>query len=93
MIIKVFQCILAGFLTLSLSSCGADNGSVKEMDTMSADQNITLEVLNPKVEISTEFEQMVKEYEKENPNVKMNILTFGGRGKLPCRIESKICSK
>ena len=45
---------------------------------MSADQNITLEVLNPKVEISTEFEQMVKEYEKENPNVKMKILTFGG---------------
>ena len=76
--IKVFQYIIAGLLTLSLSACGADNRSVKEMDTMSADQNITLEVLNPKVEISTEFEQMVKEYEKENPNVKLKILTFGG---------------
>ncbi|CAN7374875.1 extracellular solute-binding protein [Paenibacillus sp. LjRoot153] len=78
MIIKVFQCALAGLLTLALSSCWADNRSVKKIDTISADQKITLEVLNPKVEISTEFEQMVKEYEKENPNVKMNILTFGG---------------
>ena len=51
--IKVFQFILAGLLTLSLSACGADNRPVKETDTMTADQNITLEVLNPKVEIST----------------------------------------
>lgn len=76
--IKVFQWMLAVLLTLSLAACGADKHVVKEKDIVSADQTITLEVLNPKVEISTQFEQMAREYEKENPNVKLNVLTFGG---------------
>lgn len=78
MIIKVFQYLVAGLLTLSLISCGVDNHPAQESDTEEVDQQIMLEVLNPKVEISTQFEQMVREYETQNPNVKMNILTFGG---------------
>lgn len=65
-------------MTLSLSSCGADNRPLKELDPNVAEKTITLEVLNPKVEISIEFEQMVKAYEKENPNINLDILTFGG---------------
>lgn len=76
--IKGYQWLLAGLLSLSLSACGADNLPIMETDPKAADQKITLEVLNPKVEISTQFEQMVKEYEKENPYVKINILTYGG---------------
>lgn len=75
---KVFQWMLAVLLTLSLAACGADNRVAEEPDTQTEEPTITLEVLNPKVEISTQFEQMAREYEKENPNVKLNVLTFGG---------------
>lgn len=71
--IKRVQMIIVGLITLTLSSCGAHTRPLKE-----ADKAVTLEVLNPKVEISIEFEQMVKEYEKENPNINVEILTFGG---------------
>lgn len=73
-----YQWLLAGLLTLSLSACGAENLPITEAEPKAVDRKITLEVLNPKVEISTQFEQMVKEYEKENPYVKINILTYGG---------------
>lgn len=76
---KFIQFIMAGLLTLSLSSCGADHSSLEIIDIATAtEEPITLEILNPKVEISVEFEQMVREYEKENPKVKINILTYGG---------------
>lgn len=70
--------IIVGLITLTLSSCGAHTRPLKEADLKVADKAVTLEVLNPKVEISIEFEQMVKEYEKENPNINVEILTFGG---------------
>lgn len=76
--IKSVQWIMAGLMTLSLSSCGSHNPSLKVSDLTIADTTITLEVLNPKVEISVEFEQMVKEYEKENPNINLDIVTVGG---------------
>ncbi|MDH6426312.1 ABC transporter substrate-binding protein [Paenibacillus odorifer] len=76
--IKRVQMIIVGLITLTLSSCGAHTRPLKEADLKVADKAVTLEVLNPKVEISIEFEQMVKEYEKENPNINVEILTFGG---------------
>jgi raffinose/stachyose/melibiose transport system substrate-binding protein len=75
---KAVQFIVAGLLTLLLSTCGADHRPAKESDPKIEDKKITLELFNPKVEISTEFEQMAEEYEKENPGVTLNILTFGG---------------
>ena len=70
--------IMAGFITLSLSSCGRDIVSQKEAKPLVAEKTITLEILNPKVEIATEFEKMAEVYEKENPNVKIEVLTYGG---------------
>lgn len=71
--------ILTGFITLSLSSCGGESVSQKEeAKPLAAKRTITLEIMNPKVEIATEFEKMAEIYEKENPNVKLEILTFGG---------------
>jgi raffinose/stachyose/melibiose transport system substrate-binding protein len=76
--IKIVRAIFSALLSLSLTACGADYRPVKKSDPDVADKKITLEILNPKVEIATEFEQMAKEYEKENPEVKLEILTFGG---------------
>lgn len=73
--------MMAGLITLMLASCAPAKQPLKEAETeiTTTEKNIiTLEVLNPKVEISIEFEQMVKEYEQENPHIDLNILTFGG---------------
>lgn len=70
--------IMAGFITLSLCSCGRDLVSQKEAKPLAAEQTITLEILNPKVEIATEFEKMAEVYEKENPHVNVEVLTYGG---------------
>jgi raffinose/stachyose/melibiose transport system substrate-binding protein len=51
---KVFLILSAGMLTTSLSACGADNDTL-QTNTVSTDQKIILEVLNPKVEISNQF--------------------------------------
>lgn len=68
---------MVGQLLLTLFACGVDDEIVNS-EPISEEQRITLEVRNPKVEISTEFEQMVLAYEKENPNVDIQIHTVGG---------------
>jgi raffinose/stachyose/melibiose transport system substrate-binding protein len=88
--IKFFLYIVAVLLTISLSACGMNKSNVKELDSKVSDQKITLEILNPKVEISTQFEQMVKEYEKENPNVRIHILTFGGGADYLAELKARI---
>lgn len=87
-----YQWLLAGLLTLSLSACRADNLPITETEPKAEDRKITLEVLNPKVEISTQFEQMVKEYEKENPYVKINILTYGGGANYLAELKAKFAA-
>lgn len=87
-----YQWLLAGLLTLLLSACGADKLPITEKNPKAPDQKITLEVLNPKVEISTQFEQMVKEYEKENPYVKINILTYGGGANYLAELKSRFAA-
>ncbi|MDQ0246311.1 raffinose/stachyose/melibiose transport system substrate-binding protein [Bacillus fengqiuensis] len=70
--------VLAAILSISLSACGT---TIKEPDRKEAEtpkQKITLDIRNPKVEISTQFEQMAAVYEKEHPNVDIRIHTVGG---------------
>ncbi|GIP52990.1 ABC transporter substrate-binding protein [Paenibacillus vini] len=76
--IKSIQWMVAGLLALALSSCGQDKQPSVEADPHPANEATTLEIMNPKVEISVEFEQMVKEYEHLNPNIDLNVVTFGG---------------
>ncbi|MDQ7861437.1 hypothetical protein RCO48_11760 [Peribacillus frigoritolerans] len=41
-------------------------------------RKITLDLRNPKVEISTRFEEMTRAYERENPHVNIRVHTVGG---------------
>ncbi len=66
-----------GNLIISLFACEAGNEIVKK-ETISEDQKITLEVWNRKVEISTQFEEMILAYEKENQGVDLIVRTVGG---------------
>ncbi|MEH7549341.1 MULTISPECIES: ABC transporter substrate-binding protein [Bacillaceae] len=66
-------------LSLSLSACGTT--SLKEPKPIEAEtptHKLTLDIRNPKVEISKQFEQLAVVYEKENPNVEIKIHTVGG---------------
>jgi raffinose/stachyose/melibiose transport system substrate-binding protein len=69
--------VLVGILSLSLFACQTKTETLTK-ETEIAEQKITLNVRNPKVEISTQFEQMVIAYEKGNPNVDIQIHTVGG---------------
>ncbi|WP_307893490.1 ABC transporter substrate-binding protein [Bacillus swezeyi] len=75
----IFHMFLVGILSLSLSECQTKMKKVSESkEPELAEEKIILKVRNPKVEISTQFEQMVNAYEKKNPNVDIQIHTVGG---------------
>lgn len=67
--------LLIGAVSLFLSACRDEVPPVK---TEKTEQKITLELRNPKVEISTQFEEMTRAYERENPHVQIKVHTVGG---------------
>ena len=77
MIKKISSFCLVGLVMLSLSACQSKPES-KTKDTESQEQEITLTVRNPKVEIASQFERLVKVYEKEHSHVNIQVHTVGG---------------
>ncbi|WP_246590650.1 ABC transporter substrate-binding protein [Paenibacillus sophorae] len=73
---KAMKIMLTGMMVVSLAACGEKNEEGQTSQTKV--HKIVLSVLNPKVEIATQFEQLVKEYEKEYPDVDIQIRTVGG---------------
>lgn len=74
---EIVTTCLIGALTLSLSACQKKTEIETEEAAMD-DKKITLTIRNPKVEIATPFEQMVQAYEKEHPNINLEVHTVGG---------------
>lgn len=74
---RTLSALLAGLLSLSLSAC-QPAPQKESVHTDRDEPRITLTIRNPKVEISTQFEQMAIAYEKGHPNVKIDIHTVGG---------------
>ncbi|WP_173917566.1 ABC transporter substrate-binding protein [Halobacillus sp. Marseille-Q1614] len=72
---EILNICLIGTLSLSLSACQNKPETEEKPDV---EQEITLNVRNPKVEIASQFEQMVQAYEKEHPNVSIEVHTVGG---------------
>ncbi|MCM3540954.1 ABC transporter substrate-binding protein [Priestia endophytica] len=63
--------------TLSLSLYGCQQKVKKETQEVKQDE-ITLSIRNPKVEIAAPFEEMVQAYEKEQPHINIEVHTVGG---------------
>jgi raffinose/stachyose/melibiose transport system substrate-binding protein len=72
----LFKTFLIGFLSFTLTACGETADKKKEPKP--DEETITLTIRNPKVEIASEFEQMVSTYERENPGVAIKVETVGG---------------
>ena len=71
--ISLVSVLLVSILALVGCSASEDEGK----DTASGDQ-VTIDIFQFKVEIKEQFEVLVKVYEKENPDVKINVKTVGG---------------
>ncbi|MGM0865915.1 MAG: ABC transporter substrate-binding protein [Bacillota bacterium] len=72
-LLKVF---IIGFLSFTLSAC--DETTEKKKEPKPEEETITLTIRNPKVEIASEFEEMVSTYEDDNPRVTIKVETVGG---------------
>lgn len=71
-----FTWLIAGLMIVALSACQPKSEEYsRERET--TDERITLTIRNPKVEISTEFEEMVMAYELEHPNIDIQVHTVG----------------
>ena len=62
---------------IALVGCSSSEDEGKGKDSASKDQ-VTVDIFQFKVEIKDQFEDLVKVYEKENPDVKINVKTVGG---------------
>lgn len=75
--------VSAVLLLIMLSSCdGQQNPQVEKIvngpQTTGQGNGVMIELLNPKVEISIQLEQLANEYMKENPDVRIKVRTIGG---------------
>ncbi|WP_175991478.1 ABC transporter substrate-binding protein [Bacillus sp. Marseille-Q1617] len=73
---KLLKAFIIGFISVTLTACGETKEEIKESEP--EEEKVTLTIRNPKVEIASEFEQMVSTYEEENPGVAIKVETVGG---------------
>src|SRR5918994_767905 len=75
-VLLIFSVILAG-----CSSSTGGNSDSKDV--------VTLDIFQFKVEFKSQFETLAKQYEKENPNVKIKVSTVGGGNDYKSAITAK----
>lgn len=71
---KKLLCGLFAILFLLLSSSNMPQKKEKEP----AEETVSLTIRNPKVEVASEFEDMVSMYEKTHPHISIQVETVGG---------------
>jgi raffinose/stachyose/melibiose transport system substrate-binding protein len=75
---------LAG--TLILTGCGGSSESSNSSD------KITIDIMQGKVEFHSQFEELAEVYEKENPEVDINITSVGGGTDYLSQLKTKFAS-
>ncbi|MFD9627539.1 ABC transporter substrate-binding protein [Peribacillus muralis] len=78
-VLLIFSVILAG----CSSSTGGDGGSKDDL---------TVDIFQFKVEFKSQFETLAKQYEKENPGVKIKVSTVGGGNDYKSALTAKFAS-
>lgn len=72
---KVFGVVsVLGLASVVLGACGNSNGSASG----DGGDEVTIEILQGKVEFNKQFGDLAKEYEEQNPGVKINVTSVGG---------------
>lgn len=86
------------FIVMLLSACSSSNeaSGTNEGDQTNngktVDEKITLNIFQFKVEIAEDLQLLAKEYEKENPNVKVNVQTVGGGADYGAALKAQFAS-
>jgi raffinose/stachyose/melibiose transport system substrate-binding protein len=102
--LSILACLLA--LVLVAAACGSGgNGAAGTGGGGSAgggasggasgggkDDQVTIRIFNFKVEIVEQLAGLIKEYEKEHPNVKINVETVGGGADYSATLKAKFNS-
>ncbi|MGG4035546.1 ABC transporter substrate-binding protein [Paenibacillus cisolokensis] len=80
-------------LTAVLAACGSknDEGSGAANDNQEG-KPVTIKIFQFKVEIAEALERLKEEYEKENPNVKLEIETVGGGADYGAALKAKFAA-
>lgn len=85
--------VLSTFLLAACSSKPPQQSANNEnQDATENKEPVTLDVFQFKVEIAKELEEAARAYEKEHPNVKINIQTVGGGDDYGAALRAKIQS-
>lgn len=71
------QYVSIGMIVILLAGCQTENDSRRKKEEK-IEKKVVLDIRNPKVEIASEFEELAKVYEKENPEIDIRIRTVGG---------------
>ncbi|SHM78066.1 ABC transporter substrate-binding protein [Gracilibacillus kekensis] len=76
------------------SSEGEDTNTEEETEesTDNSEEQVTLDFFQFKVEIADQLEEMIAEYEAENPNIKINLETVGGGADYGAALKAKFAS-
>jgi raffinose/stachyose/melibiose transport system substrate-binding protein len=86
---KFYTGVLSALLASSVALAGCGNSG--EEEGASADK-VTVDVFQFKVEFKDQFESLVEKYEKENPDVDINVKTVGGGNDYGASLKSTFSS-
>lgn len=75
---KSLASIVSMFLVAILVLAGCSSSNEGGSSGKSSKDQVTIDIFQFKVEVKDELENLVKVYEKENPDVKINVKTVGG---------------
>ena len=75
---KSFFSLVSVLLISVIALVGCSSSSEDEGKGSASKDQVTVDIFQFKVEIKDQFEELVKVYEKENPDVKINVKTVGG---------------
>lgn len=85
---KIGVGILASATLFGLAACGNAGSGSKD----ATGDKTTIDIFQFKVEFKNQFEELAKQYEKANPDVKINIETVGGGSDYGAALKSKFSS-
>lgn len=86
---KFYTGVLSALLASSVALAGCGNSG--EEEGASGDK-VTVDVFQFKVEFKEQFESLVEQYEKENPDVDINVKTVGGGNDYGASVKSAFSS-
>ncbi|SDI80312.1 ABC transporter substrate-binding protein [Alteribacillus bidgolensis] len=89
---KKFYAGVASALLLSSVLAGCSSSNDEGSSSAASEDQVTVDIFQYKVEFKEQFEDIVKQYEEENPGVNINVKTVGGGNDYGSALKSAFAS-